>query len=77
MPTPTQSLSCRSSIQQQYCPNCRAEMALGRILPSQSNLDLRTFECTKCNRTEQVFVAVDPLNAYTLGWFLGELRPPT
>ncbi len=50
---------------------------LGRIMPPQSNLNLCTFECAKCNRTEQLFVAVDPINAYTLGWFLGELRPPT
>ncbi len=70
-------LSCRSSIQQQQCPNCQAEMALSRMMPSRSERDLRLFVCAKCNRTEKVVVAVDPINAHTLGWFLGELRPPT
>jgi ribosomal protein S27AE len=72
----SQLLSCRPSIQRPNCPNCQTEMALGRVMPTRSNLDLRTFECGKCNRTEKVVVAADPINSYTLGWFLSELRPP-
>jgi hypothetical protein len=76
MPALSQLLSCRPSIQQPHCSNCQTEMALSRIMPSRSKLDLRTFECAKCNRIEKVVVAVDPINSYTLGWLLSELRPP-
>lgn len=69
-------LSCRPSIPRPHCPNCQTEMALGRIMPSRSNLDLRTFECINCNHVEKVMVAIDPINSYTLGWLLSELQPP-
>jgi len=40
--------------------------------------DLRTFECVKCDHVEKVLVATDPIRSFdTLGWLLGELRPPT
>jgi hypothetical protein len=76
MPALPQLLSCRPSLQQPHCPNCQSEMTLARIMPSRSNLDSRTFECARCNRTEKLVVAIDPINPYTLGWFLSELRPP-
>jgi hypothetical protein len=76
MPASTQLSLCRPSIQQPRCPNCETEMTPGRIMPSRSNRDLRTFACAKCNRTEKIVVAIDPINSFTLGWLLSELRPP-
>jgi ribosomal protein S27AE len=34
------------------CPKCGTEMLLARIGPTQQRLDLRRFECTKCEHLE-------------------------
>lgn len=51
-------------------------MMLSCIMPTRADFDLRAFECPKCNHVERVVVTADPINSYTLGWFLGELKPP-
>lgn len=51
-------------------------MMLSRIMPAREAFDLRSFACPNCNHVEKIVATADPLNAYTLGWFLGELRPP-
>lgn len=65
-----------ASIKRPSCPKCQTEMILAHIMPSHSDFDLRTFECSKCNHAERANVATDPMNSYTLGWLLGELKPP-
>ncbi|SDT44123.1 response regulator [Bradyrhizobium canariense] len=70
------ALSDFTSIPRAYCPNCRSEMMLSRILPTRTALDLRTFECGKCAHVEKIIVEVDPIKSHALGWLLGELRPP-
>lgn len=51
-------------------------MSLSRIMPARADFDLRTFECPKCNHVEKAVATTDPINSYTPGWFLGELKPP-
>ncbi|MCR6735475.1 MAG: response regulator [Afipia sp.] len=75
MPAPRTS-SDFTSIQRPACPKCRTEMSLSRIMPARADFDLRTFECPKCNHVEKAVATTDPINSYTLGWFLGELKPP-
>jgi transcription elongation factor Elf1 len=51
-------------------------MSLSRIMPARTDYDLRSFECPTCNHVEKVVATTDPINSYTLGWFMGELKPP-
>jgi hypothetical protein len=51
-------------------------MMLARISPEQQGRERRTFECPKCNRTETILVAADPLKSDAVGWLNGELKPP-
>jgi len=51
-------------------------MALARISPGERGFEVRTFECSTCERTEQVPVAVDPMKTDAVGWLASELRPP-
>jgi hypothetical protein len=59
------------------CSKCQGPMGLARIMPGGLNFDLRTFECAKCDHVEKIMIATDPMMTDTLGWLLGELRPPT
>ena len=65
-----------ASIHQPLFRKCPAEMMLSRIMPAREAFDLRSFACPNCNHVKKIVATTDPLNAYTLGWFLGELRPP-
>jgi len=51
---------------------------LARITPGLSGFDIRTFECPACDHVHQCVVElVDPMkSSETLGWLLGDLRPP-
>ena len=58
------------------CPVCRHRMALARISPGERGFVVRTFECSTCDRTEQISISVDPMITAAVGWLAGELRPP-
>ena len=59
------------------CPTCKHRMGLARITPGQRGFEERTFECTTCDRTEKLSVAVDPMKTDALGWLASELKPPS
>src|SRR5260370_18901034 len=67
-----------SAIKRPGCPNCRqSRMMLSKLEAGPSGFDTRTFECQKCGRLHTTVVAGDPMTSGMLGWFAGELRPPT
>jgi hypothetical protein len=51
-------------------------MAFARISPGECGFEVRTFECSTCDRTELISTSVDPLKTDAVGWIAGELRPP-
>jgi len=51
-------------------------MAFARISPGEHGFEVRTFECSTCDRTERISTSVDPLKTDAVGWIAGELRPP-
>jgi hypothetical protein len=51
-------------------------MALARISAGVRGFEVRTFECSTCERTEQLSMAVDPMKTDAVGWLASELRPP-
>jgi hypothetical protein len=68
----------RIAIESDPCPKCQGPMVLARIMPGRINLDLRTFECVKCDHVEKILVAIDPMRSSNgLGWLLRELKSPT
>ena len=58
------------------CPTCKHRMGLARISPGARGFELRSFECSTCQRVEKVSVRVDPLKTDAVGWLAGELKPP-
>jgi hypothetical protein len=52
-------------------------MMLVGIAPGPEGLELRTFECRKCDHSFTNAVAKDPMNTVAAGWLAGELKPPT
>jgi hypothetical protein len=46
-------------IQRPACPECHAHMMLARITPARTGFDLRTFECPRCDRVQEVMVATE------------------
>jgi hypothetical protein len=56
------------------CPTCKHRMALRRISPGTRGFEERTFECSTCERTEKVSVAVDPMKTNALALQLLFLR---
>ena len=40
------------------CPKCSNPMRLSHIEPAAPGYDLRTFECAKCDSSEQFSVAI-------------------
>ena len=40
-------------------------------------LELRTFECRRCDHSFTNAVAKDPMNTVSAGWITGELKAPT
>jgi hypothetical protein len=57
------------------CPVCKHRMALGCVSPGERGFEDRSFECSTCERTERVSVAVDPMKTDAVGWLASELRP--
>ena len=49
----------------------------GGIAPGPEGLELRTFECRKCDHSFTNAVAKDPMNTVSAGWITGELKAPT
>jgi len=45
-----------SAIQHLRCPRCRARMKLARVSSGPIGFELRTFDCAKCDRVEQIVV---------------------
>jgi hypothetical protein len=65
------------AIERLRCPKCQTRMMLGRISPGPDGFELRTFDCSKCDHVEQIVIASDPMKSGAVGWFVGELHPPT
>ena len=65
------------AIQRLRCPKCRTRMMLARISPGPTGFEVRTFDCSKCGHVEKIVIALDPIKAGAVGWFAGELQPPT
>jgi hypothetical protein len=51
-------------------------MALARISAGERGFEERTFECSTCERTEKISVAVDLMKSDAVGWLASELKPP-
>ena len=58
------------------CPVCKHRMALARISAGERGFEDRTFECSTCERTEKISVAVDLMKSDAVGWLASELKPP-
>jgi hypothetical protein len=56
--------------------NDRPMCPTSRISAGVRGFEVRTFECSTCERTEQVSMAVDPMKTDAVGWLASELRPP-
>jgi hypothetical protein len=70
----SKSRSSVSSIECPRCPHCQARMRLEIISPAPAGYDLRTFECTKCDRISTKLVPCDPMKTGdVLRWLHGEL----
>ena len=52
-------------------------MMLARISPGPTGFELRRFDCSKCDHFEKIVIASDPMKSGVVGWFAGELQPPT
>jgi hypothetical protein len=58
------------------CPACKHRMALARIAPGERDFEVRVFECSTCERTEQISMSVDPMQTDAVGWLASKLWPP-
>jgi hypothetical protein len=65
-----------SNPERPMCPTCKHRMGLARVSPGERGFELRSFECSTCNRVEKLSVPVDPLKTDAVGWLAGELKPP-
>jgi tRNA(Ile2) C34 agmatinyltransferase TiaS len=63
-------------IERPRCPKCQTRMSLARIAPCSSGYDLRTFECSKCERVLKEVIATDPMKSDKAGWLAGQLKAP-
>ena len=68
---------CLLPIRRPGCPKCEGRMMLVGIVSGPEGLELRTFECRKCDHSFTNAVAKDPMNTVSAGWILGELKAPT
>ncbi|HKS18024.1 MAG TPA: response regulator [Bradyrhizobium sp.] len=65
-----------SPIERPRCPKCQSRTMLARISPGSTGLEIRTFECPKCERVLTMTVATDPMKSEASGWLASELKPP-
>jgi hypothetical protein len=49
------------------CPKCEARMMLAAIAPGPEGLELRTFECRRCDHSFTSAVAKGPMNTVSAG----------
>jgi hypothetical protein len=56
------------------CSKCQGRMALARIEPVSTGIDMRTFECPKCGEVLKVLVEY-PLKSDKGYWQNNEPRP--
>ena len=68
---------CLLPVRRPGCPKCEGRMMLAVIMPGPEGLELRTFECRKCNHSFTNAVAQDPMNAVSARWIAGELKSQT
>ena len=54
------------AIQRLRCPKCRTRLQ-----------DSSFARCSKCGHVEKIVIASDPMKSGVVGWFAGELQPPT
>ncbi len=64
-------------IERPRCPHCTSRMMLARISPGPMGFEHRKFECPKCNSVQNEVIASDPMKSNAVGWFAGELHPPS
>ena len=65
------------AIERLRCPHCQTRMTLAHISRGPTGFELRTFDCARCDRVEQIAIASDPMKSGDVGWLVGELRAPT
>jgi transposase-like protein len=64
-------------IEHPHCPNCKqTRMSLARIGPGPKGFDIRTFECSKCDRVHIISVEKDPMKSAKANWIHGDLNGP-
>ena len=63
-------------IERPVCTKCKGRMRLALIEPGPGGVDLRTFECGKCNHTMRVVVADALKSDRARGWADSHLYPP-
>ena len=68
---------CLIPIRRPGCPKCERRMMLVGIAPGPERLELRTFECRKCDHSFTNAVVKDPMNTVSAGWIADELKAPT
>ena len=65
------------AIQRFRCPKCRTRMMLARISPGPYRSRGSHVRTLQCGHVEKIVIALDPMKSGAVGWFAGELQPPT
>lgn len=52
-----------TAIERPRCSNCQNRMNLARIAPGPRGVDIRTFECGKCQHVQILSVETDPMKS--------------
>jgi hypothetical protein len=65
-----------TAIDKLHCPECRARMELARVSAGPTGFEVRTFDCTRCDRVEKIAIALESRGTSAIGWFVGESAPP-
>jgi hypothetical protein len=52
-----------SAVERPRCMHCQVRMNLAGITPGLAGYELRTFECTNCNRVQRTLVVADPFSS--------------
>jgi hypothetical protein len=69
--------SSLTMIERPRCLHCTSRMMLARISPGPIGFEHRLFECPKCDSVQSEIIASDPMKSNPVGWFAGELHPPS
>jgi hypothetical protein len=65
-----------SVLERPRCQHCQSRTMLARIAPGPAGYELRTFECSKCDRVQRTLVVSDPMSGGARGWLGGEFKSP-